>query len=159
MKLSSLEISQAVRAIHSQASDGIVPTGYFIDSRTLQSGECFIAIRGRNFDGYQFISEALSRGASLIVAQAEAKGTWSTEAPVLFVEDTLVALQQLANHARRKWGKKVIAITGSIGKTTTKEIASIFLAARQGIQIGCNFNNDYGLPLSYETSRVEVSEF
>jgi UDP-N-acetylmuramoyl-tripeptide--D-alanyl-D-alanine ligase len=149
MKLSSLEISQAVRAIRSQASDGIVPTGYSIDSRTLQSGECFIAIRGRNFDGHQFISEALSGGASLIVAQVEAKGAWSAEAPAIFVEDTLIALQQLANHARRKWGKKVIAITGSIGKTTTKEIASIFLAARFRVfkSLG-NFNNDYGLPLS-----------
>jgi UDP-N-acetylmuramoyl-tripeptide--D-alanyl-D-alanine ligase len=58
-------------------------------------------------------------------------------------------LQQLANHARRKWGKKVIAITGSIGKTTTKEIASIFLAARFRVfKSAGNFNNDYGLPLS-----------
>jgi UDP-N-acetylmuramoyl-tripeptide--D-alanyl-D-alanine ligase len=149
MKLSSLEISQAVKAVRRQATDGIVPTGYSIDSRTIRSGECFIAIRGPNFDGHQFISEALSKGASLIVAQVERRGTWSTEAPVLFVEDTLVALQQLANHVRRKWGKKVIAITGSIGKTTTKEITSFFLAAGFGVfkSMG-NFNNDYGLPLS-----------
>ena len=149
MKMSSLEISQAVKAAQAPTQNGIVPSGYSIDSRTIQSGECFIAIRGPNFDGHQFIPEALRKGASLIVAQAKANAEWSKDAPVLFVEDTLVALQRLANHVRSKWGRKVIAITGSTGKTTTKEIVSSLLAARFRVfkSMG-NFNNDFGLPLS-----------
>ncbi len=149
MRMSSLEISQAVDAVQTPTRSAIFPAGYSIDSRTVQSGECFIAIRGPNFDGHQFIPEALGKGASLIVAQAEAKRAWSTAAPVIYVEDTLVALQRLANYARSKWGRKVIAITGSTGKTTTKEIVGSILAARFRVfkSMG-NFNNDFGLPLS-----------
>jgi UDP-N-acetylmuramoyl-tripeptide--D-alanyl-D-alanine ligase len=149
MKLSCLEISQAIKAVGRPADDEIFPVGYSIDSRTIQPGECFIAIRGRNFDGHQFITEALSKGASLVVAEAQAKGPWPRDAPVMIVEDTLVALQRLASHVRSKWGKRVIAITGSTGKTTTKDITSFLLTARFRVfkTIG-NFNNDYGLPLS-----------
>ena len=149
MKLSSSEISQAIKARCWQTADEIFPAGYSIDSRTIQPGECFIAIRGRNFDGHQFIAEALTKGASLVVAEVGSKGSWPTEAPVVTVDDTLVALQRLANHVRLKWGKKVVAITGSTGKTTTKEITSFFLTAHFKVfkTIG-NLNNDYGLPLS-----------
>ena len=163
MKLSSSEISQAVRAVRKPSDDGIVPLGYSIDSRTIQSGECFIAIKGPNFDGHQFIREALSKGACLVVAQAEADQPWPVEAPVLLVKDTLLALQQLATYVRRKWGHKVIAITGSTGKTTTKEITSLVLAGHFRVfrSMG-NFNNDYGLPLSllrlHELQEVAVLE-
>jgi len=141
-----------MRALRRPAEEAIFPSGYSIDSRTIQPGECFIAIRGRNFDGHQFISQALGKGASLIVAEAQATGPWTSEAPVVSVEDTLVALQQLACYVRSKWGKKVIAITGSTGKTTTKDITSFLLAARFRVfkSMG-NFNNDYGLPLSLMT--------
>ena len=147
MRLSSLEITQAVQAVRHSVQDQVVPSGYSIDSRTLQPGECFIAIRGKNFDGHQFIPEVLSKGASLVIAHSNdgLDAAW----PVIFVEDTLIALQRLATHVRKKWGKKVVGITGSTGKTTTKEITSFFLGARfQVFKSMGNFNNDYGLPLS-----------
>ncbi|PYV90189.1 MAG: UDP-N-acetylmuramoyl-tripeptide--D-alanyl-D-alanine ligase [Acidobacteria bacterium] len=149
MKLSSLEIAQAVQAISHSVRNQIVPSGYSIDSRTLRPGECFIAIRGKNFDGHQFIPEALGKGASLVIAQSDVLGEVNAAWPVIVVEDTLSALQRLAGHVRRKWGRKVVGITGSTGKTTTKEITSSFLAARFRVfkSLG-NFNNDYGLPLS-----------
>src|SRR5437867_8264228 len=149
MRLSSLEITQAVQAARHSVQDQVVPSGYSIDSRTLQPGECFIAIRGKNFDGHQFIPEALVKGASLVIAQSDMPGGAKAAWPVIFVEDTLIALQRLATYIRRKWGRKVVGITGSTGKTTTKEITSFFLAARFRVfrSVG-NFNNDYGLPLS-----------
>src|SRR5262245_21035460 len=103
MKLSSLEISQAIQAVRRPTDGEIFPAGYSIDSRTIQPGECFIAIRGPNFDGHQFIAEALTKGASLVVAEVGSKGSWPREAPVVAVEDTLVALQRLANHVRLNW--------------------------------------------------------
>src|SRR5207247_5821051 len=124
MKLSSLEIAQAVQAIRHSVRNQIVPSGYSIDSRTLRPGECFIAIRGKNFDGHQFIPEALGKGASLVIAQSDVLGEVNAAWPVIVVEDTLTALQRLAGHVRRKWGRKVVGITGSTGKTTTKEITS-----------------------------------
>jgi UDP-N-acetylmuramoyl-tripeptide--D-alanyl-D-alanine ligase len=149
MKLSSSEISQAIGAIRQPAHDEIVPVGYSIDSRTIRPGECFIAIRGRNFDGHQFISEALSKGASLLIANTNTGNHWPSHSPILIVENTLLALQRLATHVRAKWGKRLVAITGSTGKTTTKDITSFILASRFRVfKTPGNFNNEYGLPLS-----------
>ncbi len=155
MRLFSLEIAQAVNALKHSVQTGAIPSGYSIDSRTLQPGECFIAIRGRNFDGHGFIPEAVSRGASLVIAQTESVSPDVTGIGLIFVDDTLKALQRLANYIRRKWGKTVVGITGSTGKTTTKEIASFLLESRFKVfKSQGNFNNDYGLPLSI----VKLSE-
>jgi len=149
MKLRAEEIATAVQAQRLNAAASIVPSGYSIDSRTLGSGECFIAIRGPNFDGHEFIGAALERGAALVIAHSDTKSLIEPDWPVIRVDDTLVALQQLANFARRKWGKTVVAITGSTGKTTTKEMTSLLLQARFRIfKSAGNFNNDFGLPLS-----------
>jgi UDP-N-acetylmuramoyl-tripeptide--D-alanyl-D-alanine ligase len=149
MNLSPFEIAEAVQANSHGVRNGVVPSGYSIDSRTLQAGECFIAICGRNFDGHQFIPEAFSRGASLAIAQSGARAVTGLNLPVILVDDTLSALQRLASYARRKWGKKVVAITGSTGKTTTKEIAAYLLGSSYRVfKSTGNFNNDYGLPLS-----------
>jgi UDP-N-acetylmuramoyl-tripeptide--D-alanyl-D-alanine ligase len=149
MKLTVHEIARAVNGSALDEQGTIAPSGYSIDSRTIQPGECFIALRGKSQDGHRFIAEAVAKGASLIIAEEKTQFEAPPELPVILVPDSLQGLQQLARHARRKWGGPVVAITGSTGKTTTKEIASFLLSA------GCrvfksmgNFNNDYGLPLS-----------
>jgi UDP-N-acetylmuramoyl-tripeptide--D-alanyl-D-alanine ligase len=149
MRLRAEEIATAVQAQRLDAPADVVPSGYSIDSRTLVAGECFIAIQGPNFDGHEFISAALKQGAALIIACVETKSSIESGWPVIRVDDTLVALQRLANFTRRKWGKTVVAITGSTGKTTTKEMASLLLQAHFRVfkSVG-NFNNDFGLPLS-----------
>lgn len=148
MKLTTREIAQAIHVLGDSRVSEVVPAGYSIDSRTISAGECFIAIRGRNFDGHEFISEALSKGASLVIAQSGSSHP-ETQVPALLVQDTLQALQGLAQYARRKWGRRVIGITGSTGKTTTKEITAFTLGNHFRVfkSIG-NFNNHYGLPLS-----------
>jgi UDP-N-acetylmuramoyl-tripeptide--D-alanyl-D-alanine ligase len=149
MNLSPSEIAEAVQSSSHSARNGTAPSGYSIDSRTLQAGECFIAICGRNFDGHQFIPEAFSRGASLAIAQSGTSAVTGLNRPVILVENTLSALQRLAGYAREKWGKKVVAITGSTGKTTTKEITAHLLSAGYRVfKSTGNYNNDYGLPLS-----------
>ena len=149
IKLSAREIALAIQAVRNGASNDIIPAGYSIDSRTLRSGDCFIAIHGQNFDGHQFIADAIKKEACLIIARSNCQFPVEPSWPVLYVNDTLAALQNLANYVRRKWGKIVIGITGSIGKTTTKEIAGFILESLFKVfkSVG-NFNNDYGLPLS-----------
>jgi UDP-N-acetylmuramoyl-tripeptide--D-alanyl-D-alanine ligase len=149
MKLKAEEIAAAVQARRLDANGAIVPSGYSIDSRTLAAGECFIAIQGPNFDGHDFIEAALKQGAALIIAKADTKTSIEAAWPVIRVDDTLAALQRLANFTRRKWGKTVVAITGSTGKTTTKEITSLLLRAHFRVFGSAgNFNNEFGLPLS-----------
>src|SRR5690242_397247 len=122
-----LELRQAAHWCGAElegARAGSVAAGYSIDSRTIASGELFIAIKGERFDGHDFLSDAFARGAvGAIVARdrlASAKKN-SGAKPLLVVDDTLKALQRLASTARKHWGKRVIGITGSAGKTTTKE--------------------------------------
>jgi UDP-N-acetylmuramoyl-tripeptide--D-alanyl-D-alanine ligase len=131
--------------------------GVSIDSRTLQAGDLFVAIRGERFDGHRFVSDALSRGAlgavvaDLGAAGVEARGASGAAAvPVLvLVEDTTRALQDVARDVRRRSGTRVVAITGSAGKTTTKEVSAEFLATRYRVfRNKGNLNNQIGLPLS-----------
>jgi UDP-N-acetylmuramoyl-tripeptide--D-alanyl-D-alanine ligase len=137
----------------SKAFDGVS-----IDTRTLKPGELFVAIRGERFDGSEFAANAIESGAAgVVVPRGRAKGSaeryGATATPervaVIEVDDTTVALQRLANAIRRESGTKVVAITGSAGKTTTKEVTSEFLATRYHvIRNRGNFNNHIGLPLS-----------
>lgn len=121
-----------------------------IDSRTLQAGQVFVAITGRRFDGHQFLSEAAHRGsACLIVSQRPtASDGWAT-LPMIVVEETTRALGDLARYHRRRCGVPVVAITGSCGKTTTKELVAKVLGGspailkNQGTQ-----NNHIGVPLT-----------
>ena len=130
-----------------------------IDTRTIGPNDLFVAIRGERFDGADFAAPAIERGAAGVVvprgwaqeaAQARRAGTAGTaEAVVVEVDDTTVALQRLANAIRKESGTKVVAITGSAGKTTTKEVTSELLATRyRVIRNRGNFNNHIGLPLS-----------
>ena len=124
-----------------------------IDSRTVGAGDLFVAIRGERFDGHQFVTDAVAKGAAgalVTGAPAVLPAGEGRPAPVLIqVEDTTRALQDVARHVRRRSGAKVVAITGSAGKTTTKEVAAEFLAARYTVfRNKGNLNNHIGLPLS-----------
>ena len=146
-----------------------------IDSRTAADGDFFVAIRGDRFDGHRFVTDALARGAlGALVDQATAAPSSSGRgddsggeagkgrpAPVLMqVADTTRALQDLARDVRRRSGARVVAITGSAGKTTTKEVTAEFLSARYRVfRNKGNLNNHIGLPLSLLElrSRPEVA--
>lgn len=122
-----------------------------IDSRAVAPGDLFIAIRGERLDGHAFVAEAFEKGATAAVVQAPPHGAPPvTGTPVLVqVDDTTRALQALARDVRRRSGAKVVAITGSAGKTTTKEVAAEFLGSRYAVfRNKGNFNNHIGLPLS-----------
>jgi UDP-N-acetylmuramoyl-tripeptide--D-alanyl-D-alanine ligase len=125
-----------------------VATGYSIDSRTLQPGGLFFAIRGENFDGHDFVDAALDRGAVAAVVNVSQAARFSDQHRIITVDDTLSALQTLGRAVRRMWNKTVIAITGSAGKTTTKESAARLLSAKYRVlKSEGNLNNHYGLPL------------
>src|SRR5579864_6433195 len=98
-----------------------IAQGYSIDSRTVQPGELFFAVKGERLDGHDFVEQALSRGAVAAVVQKGQLARYSNAAGLLAVDDTLVALQTLATAVRKIWGKTAIGVTGSMGKTTTKE--------------------------------------
>jgi len=121
-----------------------------IDSRTLQAGDLFFAIRGPRFDGHDFLTDAVGRGASgLVVSEPAALATVPDTVPAFVVGDTVAALQALAAEIRRRSGARVVAITGSAGKTTTKEISAALLEARYlTLRNRGNLNNHLGLPLS-----------
>ena len=123
-----------------------------IDSRSVQAGQFFVAIRGERFDGHAFVQAALDRGAvgALIDSEVGRAGEVKRHTGVLVrVADTTRALQAIARDVRRRSGTKVVAITGSAGKTTTKEITAEFLGARYRVfRNRGNLNNHIGLPLS-----------
>lgn len=120
--------------------------GWSIDSRSVAARDLFFAIKGERFDGHAFAADVLSRGA---VAAVVSEPVDATRGYVLRVADTIEALQQLAHWARRRWGRPIVAVTGSAGKTSTKEIIAAFLGTRLrvGKTIG-NLNNHIGLPLT-----------
>lgn len=124
---------------------GITCEGASTDSRTLEAGQAFVALAGGNHDGHDFIQQAIERGARAAVLCRPLAASIAQE----IVPDTLAWLQQEAARKRAAWGKAVIAITGSAGKTTTKEAIAAALAPqfRVGKTQG-NFNNHIGVPLS-----------
>ena len=123
--------------------------GVSIDSRTVRPGELFIGIRGDRFDGAAFAGAALAAGAAGVMAAGGAAIEAGDAAVVIEVEDGVAALQALGRWVRRQSGARVTAITGSAGKTTTKEVAAEFLAARYRVfRNEGNLNNHIGLPLS-----------
>ncbi|MBI4455622.1 MAG: UDP-N-acetylmuramoyl-tripeptide--D-alanyl-D-alanine ligase [Acidobacteria bacterium] len=137
-------------------------TGFSIDSRTLQPGELFFAIKGQRLDGHHFLHAAFQKGAAAAVV-SQVKPEISLTNSQLQVADTTTALQKLAQTYRRQWGKILVAVTGSVGKTTTKTFVASILHSR--FRVYCNpgnLNNQYGLPLSLlrmpEESEIAVME-
>ena len=128
-----------------------VAQGYSIDSRTVAAGDLFFAIRGPRFDGHQFVTPALGRGAvGAVVESAFAAESPSDEkGSLLAVPSPTESLQRLAQSVRRQWGKRLVAITGSTGKSTTKEMIAAILSERFSVlKSQGNLNNHYGLPLT-----------
>ncbi|HEV2445702.1 MAG TPA: UDP-N-acetylmuramoyl-tripeptide--D-alanyl-D-alanine ligase, partial [Candidatus Sulfopaludibacter sp.] len=115
-----------------------------MDTRTQNPGDLYFALRGERFDGHDFVNQAVARGAAGVVVERPAGARNE-----LLVRDTLRALQQLGAWARGRWGGKVIGVTGSAGKTTTKDAIAHLLAVELpvGKTVG-NFNNHVGVPLS-----------
>jgi len=120
-------------------------SGYSIDSRTLQPGDLFFALKGDVHDGHRFVADALARGAAGAVVQEDL----GRDPRLIRVEDTSKALQQFAHKVSQQWGGKVVGVTGSAGKTTTKDVIAAVLGSsmRVGKTVG-NLNNHIGLPLS-----------
>ena len=122
---------------------------FAIDSRRVRPGDVFVAIRGDRFDGHRFVAEALGKGAAgAIVADASALPPGAGAVAVV-VDDTVAALQRVARAVRRRSGARVVAVTGSVGKTTTKELTAAVLGTRHRVlRSEGNLNNHIGLPLT-----------
>jgi UDP-N-acetylmuramoyl-tripeptide--D-alanyl-D-alanine ligase len=138
-----LPLAENFAAIHA--------TGYSIDSRTLVPGDLFIAIKGERFDGHDFVASAFDRGAVAAIVAHDKFASLAAELrdrPLFLVDEPLAALQQLATAVRKHWARRVVGVTGSAGKTTTKEAIARVLSERFSVlKSQGNLNNGYGLPL------------
>jgi UDP-N-acetylmuramoyl-tripeptide--D-alanyl-D-alanine ligase len=131
-----------------RGSDALMLCGVTTDSRAVVAGELYVALRGERFDGHSFVQRALQAGAgALLVSDADSV---PPGLPCVIVRDTLHALGQLAAHHRVRWGGRVLAITGSAGKTTTKELAfaALHAAGAKVTRSAGNLNNLIGAPMS-----------
>jgi len=168
MKLSLSRIADILGVDATRLDGGAVASGYSIDSRTVRPGDLFFAVKGEKMDGHDFVLQALETGAVAAVvaqeklsdiqspvapgvhAQGGGRGATSatTRARLIPVEDTLIALQTLATAVRVLWAMPLIAVTGSAGKTTSKDAIAHVLSSRFRVHKSeGNFNNHFGLPL------------
>jgi UDP-N-acetylmuramoyl-tripeptide--D-alanyl-D-alanine ligase len=124
--------------------------GISIDSRKINEGDLFFAIKGENFDGHDFIDDVFSRGASCaVIESAQIERFKDKQYPLIVVENTTIALGELANLYRKKFDVKVIGLTGSNGKTTTKEMIAKVLSTKFNVlKTEGNLNNNFGVPLN-----------
>ena len=141
-------MADAMRA-ERQGALGANVTGISIDSRTLTSGEAYFAIKGDLYDGHDFAGAALDKGAAVAVIAKAHRQKFAADARLLIVDDVLEALVDLAKASRARLGGKVIAVTGSVGKTSTKEaLRAVFSAQGVTHASAASFNNHWGVPLS-----------
>ena len=144
----TIAMAEAMRA----STNGALPeaiSGLSIDSRTISPGEAYFAIKGDVHDGHDFVAAALKAGAALAVVEVAQRDKFASDAPLLVVDDVLVGLVALAYAARARLHAQVIAITGSVGKTSTKEALRRVLDAQGPTHAStASFNNHWGVPLS-----------
>src|SRR5438093_629687 len=163
MNLSLEEISQAVDGVL-EGPGHVNVRGYSIDSRTINAGELFFAIKGPRFDGHEFVAQALQKGAAAAVVEEELRpspgppaaaspspsGRGQGEGSIIRVTSTLEALQTLALTVRRRLGMTIIGVTGSAGKTTTKEMTAAVLGKKFTVlRSAGNLNNEFGMPRNF----------
>ncbi len=147
MKLSLSTVAEFLSAT-GEFDHKAVAQGYSIDSRTVQQGELFFAVRGERMDGHDFVQQAVEKGAIAAIVRNDQLARYPVKTRLMGVDDTLTALQTLAAAVRRLWGKPLIGVTGSTGKTTTKEAIAHVLSSRfRVLKSEGNFNNHFGLPL------------
>ena len=147
-------LDRAAQALRALAGGNLLPrgpqplAGVSTDTRAIRAGDLFVALRGERFDAHDFLADAVSRGAAALVA-SNARRAAGLGRPVFAVEDTLAALGALGAYRRRAWGGTVVAIGGSNGKTTTKELVRAALSG--GLEVHAtqgNLNNQVGVPLT-----------
>ena len=151
-------LSDAAKTLHAHMEGADVQfTAVSTDTRTITRGDLFIALRGEKFDGARFVADALKAGAIAAVVNASSREqlvqNLKFESSILYVEDTRLALGKLAAHWRSQFDIPLVAITGSNGKTTVKEMLAAILRGATGDQGSVlategNFNNDIGMPLT-----------
>jgi len=138
-------------------------TGWSVDTRTQSAGDLYFALRGPNHDGHDFVASAIRKGAAGVVVASGRELPPGLRGRQLAVADTLQALQDLGAWARRRWDGRVVGVTGSAGKTTTKDAIAHLLQVEMAVGRTCgNFNNHVGVPLSIlrlpQECRVAVLE-
>ncbi|KUO52486.1 MAG: hypothetical protein APF76_05485 [Desulfitibacter sp. BRH_c19] len=148
-----MKLQEIAHAVHGELSSQTEITIQKVstDTRSIQKGDLFIPLIGEKFNGHEFINVAQEKGAVAVIVNenwwAKSKPTFTM--PVIIVEDTLKALQDLSKHHRKKFNIPVIAVTGSNGKTSTKDlIATILQQKLNVVKSKGNFNNEIGLPLT-----------
>jgi UDP-N-acetylmuramoyl-tripeptide--D-alanyl-D-alanine ligase len=138
------DMAQALN-VHAKGTAGVEVVGVSTDSRTVRPGDLFFAIRGDNFDGHEYVEDAFAKGACAAVVSDDA----SCSGPALVVDDTVDALLSLAAWYRDRFDIPVVAVTGSNGKTTTKDMAAAVLSTKfRTARTRGNYNNHIGVPLT-----------
>jgi UDP-N-acetylmuramoyl-tripeptide--D-alanyl-D-alanine ligase len=144
-------LSDMAAATHAEKS-GALPAdvpGLSIDTRSINKGDAFFAIKGDNRDGHDFVEAAFKAGAGLAVVARDRRAQFAAAAPLLVVADVLESLRDLARAARARVSAKVIAVTGSVGKTGTKEALLLALSPEGETHVSAaSYNNHWGVPLS-----------
>jgi UDP-N-acetylmuramoyl-tripeptide--D-alanyl-D-alanine ligase len=157
-------LSEAARALAAQVEGAdVMVNGVSTDTRTIKPGDLFVALRGERFDGHAFVAAALSAGAAAAMIDAAGAGEARPPIPTLVVDDTRLALGRLAAHWRTRFDFPLVALTGSSGKTTVKEMLAAILRTAAGDAAGAgavlatrgNLNNDIGVPLMLLEMRPE----
>ena len=152
-----LQTAKVLNARLAQGGGSVRYSGVSTDTRKIAQGDLYVALRGEKFDGAEFVIQAMQQGAVAALVNRDGyearRVDWNPEFPVLLVDDTRLALGQLAAEWRRRFDIPLVAITGSNGKTTVKEMTASILRAAAGredavLATAGNFNNDIGMPLT-----------